>query len=78
MAGVAGGRVVDVARYLIVVAVGNERFTFMFPVERIAKTDPIHVSGWWTTPAGTRAATVLRIGARTWRFDFEGRLMGAE
>ncbi|MBN2196772.1 MAG: hypothetical protein JW751_28460 [Polyangiaceae bacterium] len=67
--------IVFVGANLVVVSVGTERFTFKFPVEGIAKADPAHVSGWWTTPAGTRAASVLRIGERRWRFDFEGKLV---
>jgi hypothetical protein len=67
--------IVFVGANLVVVSVGTERFTFKFPVEGISKADPAFVSGWWTTPAGTRAATVLRIGSRTWRFDFEGRVV---
>ncbi|MBN2197323.1 MAG: hypothetical protein JW751_31260 [Polyangiaceae bacterium] len=70
--------IVFVGANLVVVSVGTERFTFKFPVEGIARTDPARVSGWWTTPAGTRAATVLRIGSRTWRFDFGGKLVSCE
>lgn len=69
------GTIVFVGVSLVVVGVGTERFTFRLPGAGLTKTEPAHVSGWWTTPAGTRAATVLRIGDRSWRFDFEGRLV---
>lgn len=63
---------------MVVVDVSGQRMTFKFPAEGIAKGDAAHVSGWWTTPAGTRSATELRIGTRVWRFDLYGRLADSQ
>ena len=60
---------------LLVLDAGGRRVSFKFPVQDISKADAAHVSGWWTTPAGTRAATVLRIGNRTWQFEPSGKLI---
>lgn len=63
---------------LVVLDAGGTRITFRFPVQGIKKGDAAQVSGWWTTPAGTRSATVLAIASRVWRFDVAGRLVASE
>ncbi len=67
--------IVFVGEKLIILEAGGHRVSFKFPVDGVKKTDAAHVSGWWTTPAGSRAANVLRIGDRTWRFEPSGRLI---
>lgn len=67
--------IVFVGANLLVLDAGGRRVSFKFPVQGISKTDGARVSGWWTTPAGTHAATVLRIGSRTWQFEPSGKLV---
>jgi len=54
---------------LVVLSVGTGRYTFKLPTDGIDRSEAAHIAGWWTTPAGTRAATILRIGSRRWHFD---------
>ncbi|PCC68462.1 hypothetical protein SAMN02745121_09090 [Nannocystis exedens] len=67
--------IIVVSANLVVLDAGGRRVSFKFPVQDISKADAAHVSGWWTTPAGTQAATVLRIGDRTWHFEPSGKLL---
>jgi len=67
--------IVFVGANMVVLDAGGRRVSFKFPVQDISTTDSAHVSGWWTTPAGTHAATVLRIGSRTWQFEPSGKLI---
>jgi len=69
------GTIAFVGQNLVTIEAGGQRVSFKFPVQNVSKSDQAHVSGWWTTPAGTRAATVLRIGDRTWRFEPSGKLI---
>jgi hypothetical protein len=68
-------RVTFLGANLIVLDAKGERVSFKFPTAGIANVSTAVVSGWWSTPAGTRSATVLRIGDRRWIFDFSGKLV---
>ena len=51
------------------------RLTFRFDASSFDRAQPVFVSGWHTTPAKTRVASVLINGPRTWRFDPQGKLI---
>ncbi|HEY1954166.1 MAG TPA: hypothetical protein VGH28_01100 [Polyangiaceae bacterium] len=65
-------KVVFVGAKLLVVEAEGTRVTFHFDTANFDRSAPAAVSGWFTTPAGTRSATKLTNGTRSWSFDFRG------
>jgi len=68
-------KITFLGRNIIVLDANGERVSFKLATAGIASSSTAMVSGWWVTPAGTRSATVLRIGDRRWIFDFSGKLL---
>jgi hypothetical protein len=62
---------------LVVVEAESQRFTFRFDTSKIDRTRAPVVSGWWTTPAGTKQPSQLIVGDVTLRFDPSGKPIGA-
>lgn len=65
---------VFIGQNLVSLDCAGRRITFKFDTSGLDRDAPARISGWWTTPAGTEAATILRVGAREWRFDTSGKL----
>lgn len=70
--------VVFVGSNLLSVDAEGVRLTFRFDTSSFNRNLPASVSGWYSTPAGTRAATSLTNGATTWRFDQRGQLVSVD
>lgn len=65
--------VVFVGARLVTVNAAGERLTFTFDTKDFDRTAPLSVSGWIVTPAGTKRATRLTSGGRTWELDERGK-----
>ncbi len=65
-------KVVFVGAKLLVLEADGARITFHFDTSKLDRSAPMSISGWFETPAGTRSATKLLNGPRTWTFDFRG------
>ena len=59
---------------MLVVKTGAERHTFKIAVDILARNEPVYLSDWWASPAGSRSPSTLRIGSMRWHFDFFGRV----
>lgn len=68
--------VVFVGGKLLMVDADGARLTFRFDTGAFDRTQPVSVSGWCRTAAGTSVATRLTCGCRTWTFDLRGELVG--
>jgi len=62
---------------LAIVEADGRPFTFRFDTSKIDRTRTPVVSGWRTTPAGTKQPSELRVGDVRLRFDPTGKLTGA-
>jgi hypothetical protein len=66
--------VVFVGAKLVTVQADGVRQSFSFDASAFDREKPVFMSGWFTTPAGTRRALRLHCGERTWTFDPSGVL----
>jgi len=67
-------KIIFVGANLVTLEADGERLTFRFDTRDFDRNAPLTVSGWIRTPAGTRRATRLIAGDKTWHFDASGAL----
>jgi hypothetical protein len=70
----APARVIFVGANLVMLDADGVRLTFRFDTRAFDRGAAISVSGWFLTPAGTRRATQLNAGDKSWTFDVAGAL----